>query len=799
MNTKAVSYLIVSVGLVISILVGTTVGQESTINSGATESTPSQAQYFSWINNTNEGTTEEQTIINLEFFQWLLDDYNMKLDIYAFDAGAIDGPGDYGSDQRDKFKRQFPRGFDPIARKARSMGAHLGVWLGPDGFGNTPEEETKRRDMLVGFCRDFGFALFKFDAVCGQLRPEKQGVFIDAMKACRHYSPHLIALNHRLDLGQALPYVTTWLWEGAETYIDVHMSNIQTAPHHRAGALSRGVTPELKRLTEDHGVCLSSCLDYWEDDLILQAFNRGLILAPQIYGNPWLLRDDEFPRLARIYNLHRAYRDILVKGLLLDENRYGPKAVSRGDDHTRFITLRNLTWEPVSYELRLDESLGLKPNGKISLIRFHPAQRQWGPYDYGAVTTVVVLPFRSCLLMATSQPIQEVGLAGGDYEVVRDTPTKPVTINLLGMPGEKAVYQWKAAGRTFKKATLDNRPAPAILTGKDFEIQFAGPPWSQPWHRRLASLQETAVPTDAEAVYEATCFAADNDALEVRSLRRSGPSHIPQVQKARAAFFDQPLFSQRGIWDQYMFDGNPETSFNICRSWEGVGIDLRGGVLRIDMGTILTVRKLTMKTREDQPRTDYVAEVSSNLCDWQKVALLAKEGTIQMTMPDTMNIRYVRVLPAPEKVVDISAEGKDGPLSRESWRGSNLFKSYAHKPAVKAWSASVRLTEAAKNSYLAIAVHGCHGIEGAYAALRVDGRLVGCPDRAVSYPSNVWEFRVLPFEHNYTYYVPLDRDYLNKTIEVVVLAMNPQKTDLRPEVWLTAYPAPYETQTLILE
>lgn len=40
------------------------------------------------------------------------------------------------------------------------------------------------------------------------------------------------------------------------------------------------------RLTEDHGVCISSCLNYWEDDLILQAFNRNLILAPQLYGNP---------------------------------------------------------------------------------------------------------------------------------------------------------------------------------------------------------------------------------------------------------------------------------------------------------------------------------------------------------------------------------------------------------------------------------------------------------------------------------------------------------------------------------
>ncbi len=38
---------------------------------GADEKTPSKAEYFSWINNTNEGTDEEQTRINLDFFAWL--------------------------------------------------------------------------------------------------------------------------------------------------------------------------------------------------------------------------------------------------------------------------------------------------------------------------------------------------------------------------------------------------------------------------------------------------------------------------------------------------------------------------------------------------------------------------------------------------------------------------------------------------------------------------------------------------------------------------------------------------------
>lgn len=187
---------------------------------GADELTPSRSHYFSWIDNTNEGATERQTLANLDFFQWLHGEYGMGLDIYALDAGAIDAPEYYGSIYSDRFKKQFPNGFGPIAEKAKSFGCRLGVWLGPDGFGNTPEEEKARTDMLVKLCRDYHFHLFKVDAVCGQLRTEKQDAFVRLLQECRKYSPDLIVLNHRLNLGHGLPYTTTELW-GDEAYIDV--------------------------------------------------------------------------------------------------------------------------------------------------------------------------------------------------------------------------------------------------------------------------------------------------------------------------------------------------------------------------------------------------------------------------------------------------------------------------------------------------------------------------------------------------------------------------------------------------
>ena len=115
------------------------------------EKTPSQSHYFDWINSQYEGTTEAQTLINMDFFQWLHDEYGMVLDIYALDVGNIDDgpytagvgrliPYHYGTMQSEEFKSQFPNGFMPLVNKAAGFGGRLAVWMGPDGFGRTPEE-----------------------------------------------------------------------------------------------------------------------------------------------------------------------------------------------------------------------------------------------------------------------------------------------------------------------------------------------------------------------------------------------------------------------------------------------------------------------------------------------------------------------------------------------------------------------------------------------------------------------------------------------------------------------------------
>jgi len=125
--------------------------------SGADERTPSLPQYFSWINSTNEGSTEEQTVTNLEYFKWLHDTHGMKLKIYAWDAGNLDGAGYYDNpNESERLKKQYPNGYKPCVDKAAEFGCHLGVWGGADGYGDTPEEEAKRHELLVSLCRDLG-------------------------------------------------------------------------------------------------------------------------------------------------------------------------------------------------------------------------------------------------------------------------------------------------------------------------------------------------------------------------------------------------------------------------------------------------------------------------------------------------------------------------------------------------------------------------------------------------------------------------------------------------------------------
>lgn len=774
-------------------------------NAGATEKTRSLSEYFSWINNTNEGATAEQTLTNLQFFQWLYDTYGMKLDIYAFDAGAIDGAKMYGSTKSDRFKQQFPEGFGPISRTAGKMGTRLGIWGGPDGFGETEQEAKERMDMMVGLVRNYNFQLFKMDAVCGQLRPTKYEYFDQMMTEVRKYSPDFILLNHRLELGPGQKHSTTFLLGGDETYIDVHMTNDMTAPHHRAKAISRENPKDLTRLTEDHGVCLSSCLDYWEDDLILQAFGRELILSPEIYANPWFLKDEEYPYLAYIFNLHRDYRNILVNGMKLPEEQYGPEAVARGNGNTQFLALRNLSWKPVKYTIKLDKEVGLTRQKPVKARLYHPYIFDLGTHRYGTTIEVEVLPFRAALVKLTTETEKDkIALSGIPYQIINDRVGKTMKLKLLGMPGKTYNMTLSDKKKRYKTVKVENFKRKAILNGKSSGVTFNGTPWKEDYHRKLADLQECDVPEDISSVYYATCFAADNNALEVRSLLRSGATKIKQVQEARDAFFNQKIFVERELWDKNLFDGDLTTAFSINLRW---GDKRNGGESSfcLDLGETLELDEIRLQSFDEfsiSPLKSYEgvkAYVSKDLRDWQEITFVAGKD-MHIDLRSAGSIRYLRFTPCPLRLAEVTGYKDEQAVNRDKWRASNLFSTYGswNRTANQVWKAEFTLDEIHKGAYLCVAINGEHGDEGAFAGFKIDGEYVGCPDRAPSFTSNVWEYRTNNSNKNYTYYLPLNEDMKGKKIEAFVMAFGEKQKDLKPEVWVTAYPIPFESKTMTI-
>lgn len=748
--------------------------------SGADEKTPSLPQYFSWINSTNEGSTEEQTITNLEYFKWLHDKYGMKLKIYAWDAGNLDGAGYYDNPyESERLKKQYPNGYKPCVDKAAEFGCRLGVWGGADGYGNTPEEETKRHELLVHLCRDFGFSLFKFDAVCGWPREEKHLMFKKTMDECRQYVPDLIVLNHRMWLGEGEIAATTYLVEGVETYIDVHTFNEISGPHHRMAPLTRALIPGLKRLAEDHGVCISSCIDFFEDDLIVQAFSRCLILAPEIYGNPWFMNDDEQARLAKIYNVHAKYADILVNAFPLSEETYGKNAVSRGDADTRLITFVNSSWNAKTVKINISEEIALENcDGKEYVVKaIHPYEEHIATVKAGEDVSIEIEPARAALILVQEKSKfekEDFVLTGCKYETVYG-------------PGAEAdkVRIFKANGTigSIGKRSVDY----ACITGDNTLARPVS----------LGLLKNSTIPANIEQLYEATCFAADTDSLEAQSLKRSGETQIPEVKAARDAFFAQNSYIFRGTEAKAMFDGNDKTYFDTDSKYRKTRLE--GGCLRVDLGKVYDISRIEIEAfvvNEAEPQLqeahfEPLAHTSADLAVWNDAPMQSLVTTAEKwsqpliidychfteyrdgqkkTATYTVNAsaRYFR-LPCPmDRIYSFTVYDMDGnKINLESPHANNMLAPFSRVNFVSARSLTTTLPEEyADGAYIAIGTDGIHGVEGVYCAIECDGEIIGAYDRACSYPFNNWEYIAPNPESGFTYYFRLTPEMKGKEVKL---------------------------------
>lgn len=756
-------------------------------NAGADNLTPSIPQYFSWINSTNEGSTEKQTLINLEFFKWLKDTFGMEIKIYAWDAGNFDGASEgYGDPDSEKFKSQYPEGYKNVVEKAREIGIRLGLWGSPDGFGNSKEEQEKRYNFFVHLCRDYNFALFKLDGVCGHLRVNKAQLFAKMLRECREYSPDLIILNHRLNLYCAEKHITTYLWEGGETYTDILIHNQNTAMHNRAYMFTRGLVKNLDRLAEDHGVCISSCIDYFEDELIYQAFSRALILAPEIYGNPWLMKDCEFPRLARIYNLHKKIGDIIVNGMVLPLS-YGKNAVSRGDEGRRFIVTGNNSWDKKNIVIKLDGEIGLAECEKVCVNIRHPYEKHVGVFNYGESVEIEAMPFRALFVEVCRENTSLPVLTNCEYELIKENEKgEPLQVKILKTDGGEITL---LSGGEEKK----------FITSEKTDIKEKAPIF-------LGSLKDdTKNPSDGEQLYEAAMFSISNDALEYRSLLRAGETKIPAVKAARDAFFEQKTYKLRGCEARNLFDLKQDTFFDGQSRYYTDGFRIDGGCLRIDFGGVCDADRVEIEYFSAKEifrevganAVPLVTEYSLDLKEWknagvpdlsivqkdfvQEFAIItvhtidsAKGEMVKITYNFTEPFRYIRIPDPMDRIYAVRFIKNGKEIKPERPFANNLQAHYGKKRTRLKKSGKIFLPEFREGSFLAVGVEGRTGNENGYCVAEIDGELFGFPRRAPEYRANVWEHTVVQTDRNYTYYLPLKKEWIGKTVNIHCLLSGAQ-------------------------
>ena len=127
-------------------------------------------------------------------------------------------------------------------------------------------------------------------------------------------------------------------------------------------------------------------------------------------------------------------------------------------------------------------------------------------------------------------------------------------------------------------------------------------------------------------------------------------------------------------------------------------------------------------------------------------------------------IRYFRLPNPMDRLFSVKILKNGAKIDTPDARGSNLMA--PDFPVRFLEEATVVIPRAGR---LAIAVNGEHGAEGVAVTVEIDGKRYGCPDRAVSYPSNMWEHYVITPDSDTTFYFPVAAEMAGKTARITVL------------------------------
>src|SRR5690606_10101158 len=107
---------------------------------------------------------------------------------------------------------------------------------------------------------------------------------------------------------------------------------------------------------------------------------------------------------------------------------------------------------------------GLNGKGPITLVQLHPTEKLIGTFSKGETVPVEVLPFRSGLFLATTEPYNDPLIAGTNFQTIKNVSGTPIEIEILGMPGTVANIQL-LNGNRYSSAKINGKNVQQLLKG----------------------------------------------------------------------------------------------------------------------------------------------------------------------------------------------------------------------------------------------------------------------------------------------------------------------------------------------
>jgi hypothetical protein len=792
--------------------------------------------YFDWLCHDNSGPLESEILANFAALKKLREMYGLQIDIYNSDAGLVESQGTYFPQYRTIFDKRFSKGLRPIADASARLGMKLGLWLGPDGFGETPAEMAARRNQLLSWVRDFNVGLFKMDTVVSPLEHENKYILekkyqslADALAEARRIDPSFVAINHRInDSPYMLTITDCLLWKGEETYIDVHITNTTAALHNRDSSIGRELTSEFYktpfRQFEDHGICFNSCVEKWEDDLVAQAFGRASVLSPELYGTFFFLGDEDYPRLARLIQLHKRSEPMLKKAFPLSDGD-----IAHGDGRSSLIVLRNPTWAYRTKSVPLDGTIGLAaaPGTLLTVRQRHPREFLVSKQGIkaGESLRIELEPFDVQMIQVDTGLPDEPYLGGVPYEVIPGPDADSFDIRLLGDPGRDYDVSFHNFGG---RSVLSEGRAVNTAGEKTWRVRFPGQPIGGKPFSRLKDF--TDVPPgriDGSYLAELAKFTVDDDALEVREMDslKLAPSFLPEIEacreymwrkvitaegSARNAFDDDPVTRwSDGYSKRSPFTGSPAPYRSDTSLWRidlGGPADLRRLELHIvrktedgfleaveaspDLKTWARVDGLSLKKAEGIPLFTEIRQRGKQIKIYDIEAGDNKPVLIEVLLPPNRS-RYVRIRGRNFSVSEIAGyDGEGRRLDCGRWHATNFFGETPRTGRVLRSEEVLR--EYWPGQEFAVAIHSgiakFDPVDGVYAVAVVDGRIVVPRHRVPSYPYHNYEWNCSWIKNEklggMTFRLPVQKEWLGKAVEFYVVLFGEGLDEARAELHL---------------